>query len=334
MRYAITLAFVLLLVVLAAQISSAQEFTFRGSDVIQLARTIATQATSTNQLPSAYNLRMANGHVMTITAPNAFELLTRATVAWKDTGNYPATVPLLISELTISAPDPTMEPKRAGERIPVFSAEIGEKAHFWLQLAEAPAHKMFSVMKFGESEATSYRLTAAQMIVAMAVLTDEAVRDFEHNGKKEVPLAVAVPLVRSPQDWTDTRNAVNVGTPAAAPDHPDPVLIQPDLRITVQGIELSDRGPNIKNSQPFCGSIRIEMNGYGPIAKIRLLLDGDERKTFDGVGPHLFNINTLTLPDGAHVLTLNATDTEGKTHLYVYSFPISNGRESGFTPAE
>lgn len=331
MRHAFTLASLGLLVLLTTRLTLAQEISFHGSDVVQLAKTIAAEAARTNQLPAAYSLPMANGHTATITAPNAFELLVRATVGRNDNSKtFPAEISLQITDLTIPASDPRYEPEMDGIKIPVFTAEIDEKARYWQAIAEAPGHKLFTAMKFGVTQATTYRLTAAQIIVAMAVLIDDIMSE------KKIPLAIAVPLVHSPSDWTDTSKPVVVGAVTAGQADTPPPLIQPDLRITVQGIELSERGPVPGDGQmaPFCGVIRIELTGYGPITKIRLLLDGVERKEYDGLGPNYFDLNTLTLTDGPHTLAATSIDADGKNYAYIFSFPIANGRESGFSPAE
>ncbi len=76
------------------------------------------------------------------------------------------------------------------------------------------------------------------------------------------------------------------------------------------------------------------MEGLGPIVKIRLLLDGVEKTAFDGLGPHSFDLNTLTLNDGSYSLSVIATDATGQPLIYIFSFKVNNGRNCGFTPAE
>jgi len=313
---------------------SAQDFTFSDKGVQQLARAIAETVNHTNQLPSSFNLPMANGHNMIITTPNAFELFCRAIIAWKDSSHFPTSVPLLLSDLSFPAPEPHSEPERDGESIPIFSRDIGDKAHIWLALAEAPGHKLFSVMKFGESKATAYRLTIGQIVVAMAILIDQSVKDYALSHSDIIPLAIEVPLVHSPVDWND-RHAPLLVQFNEQHQPGVPIIIQPHLGITIQGILLSDRKPvQTELRSPFCGTIRIEVDGYGPIVKVRLLLDGMEKQVFTGLGPHFYDLNTLALADGTYTLSAVATDTNSKPYIYIYSFMVANGRRCGFTPAE
>ncbi len=190
---------------------------------------------------------MTNGHNMIITAPNAFELFCRAIVAWKDTTHFPTITPLQLYDLSFPAPEAKSEPERDGDTIPVFSRDIGDKARIWLALAEAPGHKAFGVMKFGENPAAAYRLTVGQCTVAMAILIDETVKEFEVTHADIIPLAVEVPLVHSPTDWND-RNAPVPVLYDVPPPPPPPA--QPSLTITMQGIPLSDREPMNNESSP------------------------------------------------------------------------------------
>lgn len=332
MRHAITLASILGLLLLAAPVLRAQDLSFSDKGVQQLARAIAETATRTNQLPASFTLPMANGHSMVISAPNAFELFCRAIVTWKDTTHFPATMPLLLNDLTFPAPEAQSEPERDGESIPIFARDIGDKAHIWLALAEAPGHKMFNVMKFGESKSTAYRLTIGQIVVAMAVLIDQSVKDFETTHTDQIPLAIEVPLVHSPSDWNDRRTPLSALFDA--PHVVAPVIVPPSLNITIEGIAFSDyKLMQNQLATPFCGTIHIDVDGSGPVAKVRLLLDGEEKSVFDGGGSHSYDLNTLALEDGIYALSAVATDMNGKPYIYICSFTVANGRRCGFTPA-
>ncbi len=294
-----------------------------------MAKKIAEVAAQTNQLPSAFGLPMANGHTMVITAPNAYELLCRTIVTWKDTKYFPDTVPLLLGNLAPPSPDPSIEPSQEGLRLAIFSEDLSTNAHAGLSLAES-RQQIISGMKFGESKSTSYYLTAAQLIVAMSVLIDDAVNDFEKTKLNKIPDVIVVPLVHSPVDWNDNRNPLDCSLPT---EPPPPPVIQPSLNISIQGIDLNERAAH-GGPMSFCGAIRIELLGVGPIVKVRLLLDGVEKQVFDGLGPHVYDLNTLTLADGTYTFSVTATDTDGKLYSYIYSFTVANGRKSGFTPAD
>ncbi|HOF87995.1 MAG TPA: hypothetical protein PLZ36_07815 [Armatimonadota bacterium] len=307
----------------AATPASAQELSFRGSVIIQLARTIAAEARRTNQLPPAYQMPMENGHNMVITNANAFELLSRAIVVWKDTKALPQALAVQIHDLAGPAFDPQYEPKRDGLTFAVHYADIGLYAPFWLAKAEAPGHKLISAWNFE----SGYRLTAAQLLVAMAALIDEATK------KNEFQPAVVIPLVRSPKSWLETGKPIVL---AAPPPPKVEVVIMPSLTVSLNGIELADRGPIVlgKGLPPFCGLIRIDVTGTGPVSKVRLMLKNAELKTFDGAGPHTYLLNSLTLDDGVQTISVIAVDDREKTYAYIYSFTVMNGRASGFTPAE
>ncbi len=337
MRHAITLASIFGLLLLSAQCIRAQDITFSDKSVQQLARVIAEAAKRTNHLPSSYVLPMANGHNMIITCPNAFELFCHAIITWKATTHFPTTIPLLLYDLTFPTPDPQDEPDRDGESLPIFSRDIGNTqtgASFWMQMAGEPGHHMFNYQKFSTNKVAAYRLTIGQIVVAMAILIDESVKDYEATHSDIIPLAIEVPLVYSPVDWNDRSTPIPI-LPDTQQEVEAPVLIQPYLNISIQGIQLSDIKP-IQNelTAPFCGNIRIDVDGYGPIVKIRLLLDGVEKQVFDGLGPHSYDLNTLMLKDGTYALSAVATDTSGKPYIYIYSFTVANGRKCDFTPAE
>ena len=305
-------------------VAQAQDISFRGADIVTLARTVAAEARRTGQLPPAYQMVMANDHTMVVTAPTVYELLTRAIIAWKTTHAFPTLITVQLLDLTGPAADPQYEPKRAGLVIAVPTADIGTYAPYWLQMAEAPGHQLPKAMTFE----TNYRLTAAQIVVTMAVLIDEAMR------KTDIPSAVAIPLVRSPENWQDTRAPLLV----EAHTEPPAPLVTADLQITLNGLELSERGPMLpagEKVRPYCGKLRITLTGFGPIANIRLMLDNDELRSYSSLmGPVIYELDTLPLLDGIHTLSATATDTAGKTYAYVFSFSIANGRQSGFNPAE
>ena len=323
MRNTVMLALGILVAVLLPRAGTAQEISFSGRDIIQLAKTIVTETSRTDKLPSAYQMTMTNGHTMIVTAPTVFELLTRAIIAWKNSKAFPATVPVQLLDLTGPAPDPQYEPKRAGLVIAVPTVDIGTYAQAWLGMAEAPGHRLLKVMTFE----TKYQLTAAQIIVTEAKLIDDTVR------RTEFPDAVAVPLVRSPEDWQDTHN------PVAVVDHVDPPaqqLVEADLQLSLNGVELSERGPVLHNGEklpPFCGNLRIVLTGFGHLTAIRLLLDNEELSSYKTNGPHTYEIDTVRLDDDTHTIAATAVDDTGKTYAYVFSFAVRNGRKSDFNPA-
>jgi len=322
MRNTVMLALGVLLAVLLPRMGATQDIAFSGRDIIQLAKTITAETSHSEQLPPAYQMTMTNGHTMIVTAPNAFELLTRAIIGWKTSKAFPTTITLQLLDLAGPTPDPQYEPKRAGLIIAVPTVDIGAYAPYWLQMAEAPGHKLPKAMTFE----TNYRLTAAQIILAMAKLIDETVR------RTDFPSAIAIALVRSPEDWQDTHKPIVVAEHVDAP----PPLVSADLQLSLNSVELSEPGPMIQGAKlpPFCGNLRIVLTGYGPITAIRLLLDNDELRAYKTNGPHTYEIDTLPLDDGSHTISATAVDSAGKTYAYVFSFSIANGRKSGFNPAE
>jgi hypothetical protein len=323
MKRAVTLVVISLVLLTVSGAGYSQDISFHGSDIMQLARTIVTSVKQTNRLPSAYALPMTGGQTMVITAPNAYELLVRATITWKEHNNFPTTVSLLLHDLVGPAPEPKLEPARDGLVVGVPTMDIGNYAAAWLAMAEAPGHKLPKAMTFE----TGYRLTAAQIIVAMAMLIDETLRE------EKFPIAIAVPLVRAPQNWLDTAKPVTV----IAAQTPAPPAPQADLHIRLNGIELSESGPLIPGTgalPTFCGTIRVDLSGTGPVNTIRVLLDGNEVQLFKGVGPHYLPIDSPKLTDGTHMLSLTLTDEAEITYFYIFSFTVHNGRRPGFTPAE
>ena len=180
------------------------------------------------------------------------------------------------------APDPTTEPLQEGEQLPVFPEKIALQARVMLQYAESK-HQVITGMHLGENKTASYYLTGAQIITAMAALIDEAVHQKEANHVDTVPQVIIVPLVHAPPAGNDTSHPLIVEMPEAVEAPPPP--ISPSLTIAIHGVEQSDEQAiaNI-GVTPFCGTIRLEVMGYGPIVKVRVLL-GSFMKTFRGYWP-------------------------------------------------
>ncbi|HEY3417255.1 MAG TPA: hypothetical protein VGM23_10270, partial [Armatimonadota bacterium] len=258
-----------------------------------------------------------------ITAPNAFELLVRSIIGWKNDGFLPENVSMQILDLTGPILDPKFEPSREGLEFPVPSVDIGTFAQSWLEMAMREGHKLPKGMLFD-----GYQLSMAQIIVAMAALIDETVQ------KNAFPPYVVIPRVRSPLNWLDIRNPVAVQAPQEV--KPPPV-IRPDLRVCLNNIDLTRDAiptPQTASLPPFCGTMRMTITGTGPIATIHLVIDGKERAVYDGVGPLIYDVNTLNLTDVVHTFAVIAVDKEGVKTRFISSFPVQNGRSSGFTPAE
>ncbi|MHB9022958.1 MAG: hypothetical protein ACYC7E_02120 [Armatimonadota bacterium] len=308
------------------RMAPAQDIAFRGSDIVLLSGAIVKHARATNYLPSAYLLPMANGTQAKITAPNAFEVLVRAIIAWKKDGIFPESVSMQILDLNGPTLDPKWEPARDGLEFPVPTADIGNFAEYWLAMAMREGHKLLKGMTFE----TGYRLNAAQIIVAMATLIDETIQ------KKAFPSYVVIPMVHSPLNWLDIRNHIVVQSQQEIVVKPPPP-IRPDLRVILNAIDLTREAvptPGKTLLPAFCGTLRIEITGNDPVASIRFVLDGKERQVFKGAGTHRVELNTLTLSDGTHTFAAIAFDQEGNKFPYIFSFPVQNGRISGFTPAE
>lgn len=323
MRSVFLLAACWLAALLPLQHALAQDVSFSGYEVVQLAYSITDAAAKQPYtLPSAYLFTRENQRTAVINAPNAFELLARAIIAWRaDPKNkFPEAVSLQMLDLKGPAPAPDREPTTPGMTIAVPSADVGDYAQIWLDSAKAKQNTLPKAVTFPGR----YQLTAAQFEVAMAALINEA------YVKREIPRAVAMPQVLTPRDWL----AIDQPLPVVAGAKPgkDPI----DIDTWVNDIMLSESGPvNFDGPvPPFCGSIRIKAQGHGPVANIRLLLDNNELRTFKGAGPHTFELNSLPLPDGQHMIAATATGTEDQTVFSVFSFTVRNGRVSSFTPAE
>jgi hypothetical protein len=315
-------------VLLLAQAAAAQEIAFRGKDIMQLAVIINGEVQRTGALPSSFLMPMANDRTMVVTAANVFEILARAVTAWQTNREFPATVPMRVLDLQGPALDPALEPKRIGLIVAVPTVDIGTYAPVWVGMIEAPGHKVLKGMTFE----TNYRLTAAQIIVAMAGLITET------KQRGTIPNAVAIPLVRSPQDWSDTKNPV----PVVKADAPPKVDLEHrvrgvDVTILLNGIELTERGPRapgVSVLPPFCGLLEVEINGFGPVQAMQMTLDSANQRALEPTAPNRFVLNSTTYTDGMHTLAVKATDEGGKAYIYVFAFTVMNGRQSGFTPAE
>jgi len=325
MRYAWLQISICLAALLPLQYARAQDIAFSGAEIINLAGTIVESTATADVLPSSYRMTMTNGHTMIITAPNAFELFCRAIIAWQQTGNFPAEVPLQIHD--IKGPDyyADDEPKSPGQVVAVLTVDIGSYAGNMLTMTTDWNNTLPRSVIFLSKQ----KLSIAQFIVAMATLIDEAMKN------KAIPRTFAIPLIRSPQYWLSTDRPVVVETRVKPTPLPPPEV---DLRISLNGVELSESGPVLQNwtgpIPPFCGVIRIEILGFGPVADVKLLLDSDTLHAYTGRGPHRFDLATLPLIDGMHTLVATATNLEGQTFTYAFSFTVQNGRRSGFTPAQ
>jgi|GEM_PF-2323098 len=325
MRHAWLLILISLAALLPLQYARAQEIAFTGAEIINLAGTIVETTAAADELPSAYRMTMTNGHTMVVTAPNAFELLCRAIIAWQQTGNFPAEVALQLHD--IKGPDyyAEDEPKSPGQVVAVLTVDIGSYAGNMLTMTMDWNNTLPRSVTFLSKQ----KLSIAQFIVAMATLIDEAMKN------KAIPRTFAIPLVRSPQYWLSTDRPVVVETRVNPTPLPPPEV---NLRISLNDMELSESGPVLHNWKgpipPFCGAIRIEILGYGPVADVKLLLDSGTLHTYNGRGPHRYELVTLPLADGMHTLVATATNNEGQTFTYAFSFTVQNGRRSGFTPAQ
>jgi hypothetical protein len=324
MRNAWLLTLISLAALLPLQYARAQEITFSGAEIINLAGTIVDTTAETSALPSAYRMTMTNGHPMIVTAPNAFELLCRAIIAWQKTSTFPAEVAIELHD--IRGPDyfPEDEPRSPNQMSAVLAADIGGYAEPLLQMTIALDNLIPRSVTFLSKQ----KLTIAQYIVAMSTLIDEAMKN------KSIPRTFPIPLIRSPQQWLSTDRPVVVE--AHVKSVPPPIEI--DLRIALNNMELTESGPVLQNWKgpipPFCSVIHIEILGFGPVEDVKLLLDSEMLRSYQGRGPHRHELNTIPLTDGLHTLVATATNPEGQTYTYAFSFTVQNGRRSGFTPAQ
>lgn len=323
-----SLAIILLLTLCIAPGASAQGFTFTGKDVLMLAKTIAMQANTSNKLPPAYVVPLNGKAPATIPASVAFEILAKAMILWQ--ANSPATaenpypsvsafpeqvtgVPWILKGPKYNEKNEPAPEQRYG--IPVASMDILAYAQTWVQIAQAQQNTISEALKFR----AGYKLTAAQYLVAMAMLIDLS------QQQRHVPATLLIPAVHSPQSWDDTRNPIPIIEPVA-------------LELTLNGIKIP-RGnyqlPDILN-QPFCGTIPLAITTTGPVAQIRLLLDDTEVAQYAQAGAYTYPIDTMRLTDETHTLTVIVEDTGKSAYPVILSLALKvrNGRVNGFTPAQ
>lgn len=327
MRYVWLLILISVSALLPLQQARAQDIAFSGAEIINLAKAIVAETSTSHQLPSSFQMTMVNGHTMVITASNAFELLCRAIIAWRETTNFPSEVAIEMHTLKGPQYNEQDEPRTPGLLIAVPSVDVGNYAEPWLKVAAARGNVIPSMFTFESKQ----KMTPAQFIVAIATLIDETLKN------KAMPAAIAMPMVRSPRDWLNTSKPLVVASTAVNTVEVERI-VEIDLSISLNGMELTEAGPVLQNWKgpvpPFCGPIHIELQGSGPVADIHLLLDNMLLNSYTGIGPHHYELNTLPLADGLHTLAATATNTSGKTYAYVFSFMVQNGRRTGFTPAQ
>ncbi len=206
------LLFCLLLATVCMMTASAgDELVFHGASICYLAQTIAVESRKTNQLPTSFRLPTKDGTELTITAINAFELLVRATADWSSEGRFPDEVSLQLRDLSAPSFNLKYEPAKEmqWQNKAVLSKDLGKYAECLIKYIELPGHRIPIYFKFGETDTNAYALTAAQALVAFAVLIDTAIR------RHEFPEAIAVPMIFSPFQWDDHRNTLPVAAPSA-----------------------------------------------------------------------------------------------------------------------
>ena len=327
MRYVWLLILISVAALLPLQEARAQDIAFSGTEIISLAKAIVAETSTSHQLPSSFQMTMVNGHTMVVTASNAFELLCRAIIAWRETTNFPGEVAIEMHNLKGPKYNEQDEPRTPGLLIAVPSVDIGTYAEPWLKVAAARGNTIPSMFTFESKQ----KMTPAQFIVGISTLIDETLKN------KAMPVAIAMPMVRSPQDWLNTYKPLVVASKAEEAN--DTITdVEIALSISLNGMELTEAGPVLPNFKgpvpPFCGPIHIEMQGYGPVGDIHLLLDNTLLNDYRGIGPHHYELNTLPLADGLHTIAATATNSSGKTYAYIFSFMVQNGRRTGFTPAQ
>ncbi|MEI6519123.1 MAG: hypothetical protein WCO98_03665 [bacterium] len=197
--------FLLILIFIATSTFCHAETLFSGRTVWLMAQSMVRTAKKSGYLPASYSLSTREGKVVTISAVNSFELLLRAVSQWSDQGQFPDEVALSLLTLQPPVTDNKFEPvtENVVEK-PVLTKDLGKYALQVLGWLEGDNGKVPGSFNFGETEATAYSLSAAQTVIAFAVLIDTSVTE------QKFPNAIAVPLVKSPTDWTDLRNPLIV----------------------------------------------------------------------------------------------------------------------------
>lgn len=320
MRVAVTLVLSMVLAAWIAPAVMAQGIAFAGKDVILLAHTIAVQAESRYELPTAFRLPYGNQGTATITAPTAFEVLAKAVATWYPGAPFPNQVPGITMALKAPPIEPRYEPPQGQQRTkPVLTKDIASNAKPFSTLNPMPTS-----VNFGRS----YTLTMAQYTVAMAMFIEQWAL------QREMPDSMAIPEIASPKNWDDASRPISL-IPEA------PVQNPVTMKITINGIELprsdaTGNAPPIPDAltQPFCGQVRIAVTGGGPLESITVTLNGQTLISFDKPGTYGYTLDTLKLEDDTHWLAVTVTDKNGKSSYAILSLCVFNGREGTFSRAE
>ncbi|HEY3375937.1 MAG TPA: hypothetical protein VGL77_00450 [Armatimonadota bacterium] len=325
MRLTVTLALIGLCVWCTTPAVVAQDIgTFSGGDVILLAHAIAAQAKTTYTISPAYVMPISGQNPAIVTAPVAFEILARALILWKDKNAFPDTITGVTWELHGPPYNEALEP--AADRnslIPALTIDLIKLTPNWLMIASAnEKHELPSSLVYE----ARYKLTAAQCLVAMAMLIDEA------NVERKIPETIAVPAVRSPKSWENRTAPISLmPMPSTPQKEVDPL----SLRVTVNGIEIPKDGAPVPSAlnQPFCGPIHIAISANGSVKKVELVIDGVPLRTYDKEGINGLTIDSLQYSDDTHMLSVILTTANDQRAPMVFALRICNGRSSGFTRA-
>lgn len=317
--------FIALVILCAPHARGAQDLTVTGDTVALLANAVVTEADTHYRIPTAYNIPLGT-RTATITLSGVCEIFARTLSTWGTNGSP---FPKRVSGMTFTwhAPSqqhPELEPPADGHtRIPIMSQYTQFAAVGMVRMSETdPA----LTIPFSWTQQNKEKLTAAQLIVAMAALLAKRLQGAQND-------AYTIARIFSPADWESSERPYSLLQSA-------PVVIPITLRIALNGIPPlpatdpdADAGPFPK---PFCDTISINIDAGGPIRRIVVLLDGKHLATFDGAGTFGKSIESLDYPDGRHVLTLTASPLDGQSKPVTMTLPfqILNGRSGDFSPAE
>jgi hypothetical protein len=281
--------------------------------VFLLAKTIVKHAKTTHALPSAIQLSVGDRPV--VTAPMAFEILSRTLALRQKSSTFPQTVPGLL--LSLKPYDPAKEPPvEQRELITIWTPHfLDPQVPKTLEFA----YQMQSTLPIKLTLKDKSKLSAAEYVVAMAMM----VKEWGDTGT--ISEFIGISSVTAPKVWDDQSNPV-------------PLVMPVMLRVTVNGVNVqrSADGVTIPDAvrQPFCGAIQIACLSSGPVVSLTMDLDGERLCAFEGAGAYGYTIDSLRLADGEHQLTVTLTDDDGKSLSSTLPLQVQNGRISSFTPAE
>jgi hypothetical protein len=182
------------------------------------------------------------------------------------------------------------------------------------------------VIPFSWTQQNKEKLSAAQLIVAMAALISKRL-----DGTISQDDAYTIARISSPTNWEYLGNPYSL--------LPTTPLVTP----LALAVSLNDIIPDIDASkdssmfpQPFCDNISVHIDARGPVKHLSVLLDDKVITSFEGAGSFNTSIDTTNYTDALHhlIVTVSPSVENVKPLTRSVSFSIFNGHAGDFTPAE